>query len=369
MSHALAASARRPRRPALVIGILGLVLSGIGFVIAPRQAYASWLAALAAGLSLVLGVLLLVTITAVAGGRWFDPLRGAALDVAATVPLFALLFLVLVPGLGTIYPWVHPSRPADTPWLTVPWFVARAVLYFAIWIAVGLTLRRWARAAGGATVAPPSARERGLAAAALPALGLSLTFAAFDWLMPLAPGWGSTAFGVYWFAGGILAALAQMALVAVARARRAGDARLPPALGYGLGALMLTFAIFWAYIAYSQFFIIWIADVPAEAAWYLPRSRGSWGGLALLLLAGQFVVPLLFLLFRAAKLSVRVTGLVALWLLVMHYLDNYWLVLPAVHPDGAHISWLDLSALAAVVGTTAAWVQWLGEPPGRRAAP
>jgi hypothetical protein len=367
MRHPVAASARRPRHPALAIGLGGLVLSGIGFVIAPRQAYASWLAALAAGLSLVLGVLLLIAITSVAGGRWFDPLRGVALDVAATVPLFALLFLVLVPGLGTIYPWVHAPAPANAAWLSVPWFLARAVLYFAIWTGVGLTLRRWARAAGSTAGAPPSARERGLAAAALPALGLSLTFAAFDWIMPLAPHWASTAFGVYWFAGGFLAALAQMALVAVARARVAGETRLSPGLGYGLGALMLTFAIFWAYIAYSQFFIIWIADVPSEAAWYLPRSRGSWGGLALLLLAGQFVVPLLLLLFRAAKRSVRVTGLVALWLLVMHYLDNYWLVLPAVHPDGAHLSWLDLSALAAVAGTAAAWIQRLGGPLGERA--
>jgi hypothetical protein len=367
MSHALAASARRPRHPALAIGLLGVVVSGIGFVIAPRQAYASWLAALAAGLSLVLGVLLLVAITSVAGGRWFDPLRGAALDVAGTLPLFALLFLLLVPGLGTLYPWVHAQRQANGAWLSVPWFLARAVLYFAIWTGVGLTLRRWARAAGSTSVAAPSARERSLAAAALPALGLTLTFAAFDWLMPLAPDWGSTAFGVYWFAGGFLAALAQMALVAVARARAAGETRLSPGLGYGLGALMLTFAIFWAYIAYSQFFIIWIADVPAEAAWYLPRSRGSWGGLALLLLAGQFVVPLLFLLFRAAKLSARVTGLVALWLLIMHYLDTYWLVLPAVHPDGAHISWLDVSAVVAVAGTSAAWIQRLGGPLGGRA--
>jgi hypothetical protein len=362
----IAAVSRRPAspRPPLAIGVAGLLLSSVGFVLAPRQAYASWLAALAAGLSLVLGVLLLVAITAVAGGRWFDPLRGAALDLVATVPLFALLFLVLVPGLGALYPWVHGAPSAAAGWLTVPWFLARALLYFATWTAVGLTLRRWNRAPGD-PAAPPSARERWLAAAALPALGLSFTFAAFDWLMSLAPGWSSTAFGVYWFAGGLLAALAQMALVAVARARAAGQDRLPPGLGYGLGALMLTFAVFWAYIAYSQFFIIWIADVPAEVSWYLPRLRGGWGGLALLLLLGQFVVPLLILLFRRAKLSLGVTETVALWLLAMHYLDNYWLVLPAVHPDGPHVSWLDLSAIAAIGGTAAAWITRLGRPVGR----
>lgn len=355
------ASLDRPRRPALAIGIAGLLLSGIGFIVAPRQAYASWLAALAAGLSLVLGLLLLVAITSVAGGRWFDPLRRLALDVTATVPLFALLFLALLPGLGVLYPWVRTPRPETGGWLTVSWFVARAALYFAIWSGVSLTLRHWARSAGPA-VGPPSARERLLAAAALPALGLSFTFAAFDWLMSLTPDWVSTAFGVYWFAGGFLAALAQMALIAVVQARARGEAWLPPALGYGLGALMLTFAVFWAYIAYSQFFIIWIADVPAETTWYLSRLHRGWGRLALLLLAGQFVVPLVVLLFRAAKLSARALGLIALWLLVMHYLDNYWLVLPSFQPDGPHPHWLDLSAIGAVGGTAAALIQRLGRP-------
>ena len=133
-------SAERPRLPALAIGIAGLALSGIGFLVAPRQAYASWLAALATGLSLVLGVLLLVAITAVAGGRWFDPLRSLALDVAATVPLFGVLFLVLIPGLGLLYPWVRTPRPDTGSWLTVSWFLARAALYFAVWIGVSLTL-------------------------------------------------------------------------------------------------------------------------------------------------------------------------------------------------------------------------------------
>jgi hypothetical protein len=234
-----------------------------------------------------------------------------------------------------------------------------------LWFAVGDTPGGW-WGWKGYTADAPSGRERWLAAATLPALGLSFTFAAFDWLMSLAPGWSSTAFGVYWFAGGMLAALAQMALVAVARARAASQDRLPPGLGYGLGALMLTFAVFWAYIAYSQFFIIWIADIPAEVTWYLPRLRGGWGGLALLLLIGQFVVPLLILLFRRAKQSLRVTEMVALWLLAMHYLDNYWLILPAVHPGDPRVSWLDLSAIAAIGGTAAAWVSRLGRPVARQ---
>jgi len=361
MTTVAASAGHRTWRVAPVIGVLGLGLSGIGLLVDPRQAYASWLAALAAGLSVALGALLLVAIASISGARWFDPLRGFALDVAGTLPLFALLFLVLLPGLGSLYPWVHARDLPNAGWLNLPWFLARAALYFALWIGIALTLRRWAHAGGAATAEPPTARERALAAAALPPLGLTLTFAAFDWLMSLDPRWSSTVFGVYWFAGGFLAALAVVTLAAV---RRAGEGRredrLPAAQGYALGALMLTFAVFWGYIAYSQYFIIWIADVPAEVAWYVPRVRGGWGVMALVVLAGQLALPLLVLLLYAAKRSARAMGVIAAWLLVVHYLDTYWLVLPAIHPDAPHPHWLDLSALAAVGGCAAAWIAWLG---------
>ncbi len=344
----------------LTIGIVGLTLSGFGFLADPHQAYASWLVAFAAGLSVALGALILIAVTHLTGARWFDPLRRLALDVAATLPLFALLFLVLVPGLGRLYPWVHAKALANGAYLNVPFFLGRALGYFAIWVTVSLLLRRWAVQHRRDAARPPSPRERALAAVSLPALGLSLTFAAFDWLMSLTPGWASTIFGVYWFADGFLAALALVALVAALQDRAVSAGRtLQRAQAYALGTLMLTFAVFWAYIAYCQYLIIWIADVPAEVAWYRPRVHGTWGVLALLLLVGQFVLPLLVLLFHAAKMNTRVLALVATWLLVTHYLDTYWLVLPTVHQDAVHPHWLDLSALAAVGGTASAWAGWL----------
>ncbi len=359
---ALASSGTRRRRPpvALAIGILGLALSGIGFLAEPRQAYASWLAAFAAGMSVVLGALILVAVTHITGARWFDPLRRIALDVAATLPLFALFFVALVPGMNVLYPWTRVRSPVNGAWLNRPFFLVRAAVYFAIWIAVSLLLRRWAVREGRDAEHPPAVRERALAAISLPALGLSLTFAAFDWLMSLQPAWVSTVFGVYWFAGGFLAALALVALVGFVRGL-AGSAAKPlgPGQAYALGALMLTFAVFWGYIAYCQYFIIWIADVPAEVAWYLPRVHASWGWLALVLLAGQLVLPFLVLIVHAAKVNTAVLAAVAGWLLGMHYLDTYWLVLPQIHPAGVHVSWLDLASLAAVGGTGSAWAGWM----------
>ncbi|HET7470088.1 MAG TPA: hypothetical protein VFJ81_10455 [Gemmatimonadales bacterium] len=360
MTTVAASPAHQRWRVAPVIGLVGLALSGIGILVDPRQAYASWLAALAAGLSVTLGALLLVAIASISGARWFDPLRGFALDVAGTLPLFALLFLVLLPGLGVLYPWVDARGLPNAAWLNRPWFLVRAAFYFAVWIGIALTLRRWALP-GADLAAPPAPRERALAGAALPPLGLTLTFAAFDWLMSLDPRWTSTVFGVYWFAGGFLAALAVVTLAAARTGdERAHPARLPASQGYALGALMVTFAVFWGYIAYSQYFIIWIADVPAEVAWYVPRVRGGWGVLALAVLVGQLALPFLVLLLYAAKRSARAMAMIAAWLLVVHYLDTYWLVLPAIHPDAPHPHWLDLSALAAVAGCAAAWIGWLG---------
>jgi hypothetical protein len=355
-----APSRRRSPTLALPIGIAGLVASGAGFLIDPRQTYASWLTAFAAGASTALGALILVAVTHLTGARWFDPLRRIALDLAATLPLFALLFLALVPGIGTLYSWSRERSPVNGAYLNQPFFLARAALYFAIWTAVSLLLRRWAMRRSTTAATPPSARERGLAAASLPLVGLSLTFAAFDWLMSLTPAWVSTIFGVYWFAGGFLAALALLALVAFAQERERLAPPLGPDQGYALGALMLTFAVFWGYVAYAQYFITWIADVPAEVAWYLPRVRGSWGALALVLLAGQLALPFVVLSFHAAKVNGRILASVAAWLLVMHYLDTYWLVLPQVHPDALHPHWLDLATLAAVTGTAGAWIGWLG---------
>lgn len=352
------AGARRAAGVALSIGLAGLALSGLGLLVDPRQAWASYLAAFATGLSLVLGALILVAITHLTGARWFDPLRRLALDVTGTLPLFALLFLLLLPGVGALYPWVHARGLPNRAYLNVPFFVTRAAVYFGIWIGVGVLLRRWALARSREASLPPAPHERALSAVALPALGLSLTFAAFDWLMSLTPRWFSTIYGVYWFAGGFLGALALVGLLAFLDGRATPGDRIGRRQWYALGALMVTFVIFWGYIAYCQYFVIWIGDVPAEVAWYVPRVRGSWGAMSLLLLFGQLVGPVLVLLFHAAKTNARVLAAVSVWLLLMHYLDVYWLVLPKLHPDAIHPHWLDLTALAAVGGTAVAYGIW-----------
>jgi hypothetical protein len=331
-------------------GSIGLLLSVFGIFVDPRQAYGSYLTAYAAGLSVVVGALMLVMITQLTGARWFAPFRPIALGITATLPLFALLFLLLVPGLRALYPWVPPlghlspelqqAIRQKQSYLNVTGFALRALIYFAVWIGFGRLIRR----------AP------GLASAAgLPLVGLTLTFAAFDWLMSLTPDWSSTIYGLYYFAGGFLGALALVALMAYANEQ---SGRWIPAAAeryHALGKLLLTFVLFWAYVAYAQLLIVWIADLPKEVSWYVPRLHGGWGILGLVLLGGQFVLPFLLLLFRRITTHARALGLLGGWLLLMHYLDVYWLVLPALHPGGASFHWQDFGGILLVAGLAVAY--------------
>jgi hypothetical protein len=358
-----------------VVAAVGLVASVVGAVLDPRRAAASYLAAFAAVLGVALGALALVMIAHVTGATWFVLLRRRAEDVLATLPALAVLFVPLLLAVRVLYPWAGPlgalapglraAVDAKRAYLNVPFFAVRAVLYWGTWIALAELLRgaslRQDRAGDAGDAAAARAldrRMRALSAAGLPALALTLTFASFDWMMSLSPAWSSTVYGVYAFAGGAVGALALLAVLAARRPR--GDATNP--VGdehrHALGKLLLTFVLFWAYLGYAQYVVVWSADLPAEVGWYVARVRGGWGAVAAVLVAGHLVLPALALLVRAVKRSRVALAAVGAWLLAMHYLDVYWLLLPERTPGRLAPHWLDVAALAAVVGVAVAAGVW-----------
>lgn len=362
-----------------IAGIVGLVAWGIGAAIDPRRALGAYLFGYATVLTVALGALIQVMISHVTAARWFTVLRRLALDVAGAMPALVVLAIPILAGVHALYPWAVPaSLPPATRvlvarkhgWLAPGFFIARALFYLLVWIVVGVTLRRASLRQDAATperAAALARRDRRTSAIGLIAVGLTLTFAAFDWLMSLEPAWYSTIYGVYVFAGGYLAALALMATVGWLASRRGGaldDAVTPEHVG-ALGKLLLTFVIFWAYIAFSQYLIIWIGDLPGDVSWYVVRTRGGWGALALVVAAGQFAIPFLLLLPRALKRHPAVLGALGAWLLAMHVLDVYWLVLPALDPAGIRASWLDVAALLGIGGAATATAAWRarGHPP------
>ncbi len=335
------------------VGTIGLV---IGFATEPTQAAFSYLTAWAYALSIALGALIVQLIGHATGARWFIVFRRLVEAIVSTLPVLALGFVPIALTLGHLYPWVDPSpalghealvRAAHrAPYLNVPFFLVRAVVFFAVWIALAELLSRWTRRRDD--------RLRALACAGIPAVGLTLTFAAFDWVMSLTPSWISTIFGLLYFSGGFVGALALMPVLARgARRVPVVAANIRPGHYGAVGRLLFAFLVFWAYMEFSQGVIIWIANKPDEVPWYVVRGAGAWGDTFAFLLIAHFGVPFFALLSRPLKRDATLLAIVSAWLLVMHYVDIYWIVMPVLHHACA-FHWLDVAAPLAVLGLVTA---------------
>ncbi|MBA3886996.1 MAG: quinol:cytochrome C oxidoreductase [Acidobacteria bacterium] len=347
--------------------LLGVAACAILGAANPTQFFFSWLVAFLFFLSLALGALYFVLIQYAAQGGWGIVLRRIGETTFATIPVMAILFLPLLFGLGSLYPWsVSGAAEHDAllrwkePFLNVPFFLIRAGLYFACWSFIALLYYRLSRGQDATGDPAVSARLRRLAGPALIVLAVTQTFAVIDWIMSLTPHWYSTIFGLYFFAGSFVGFIALLAVVAVAM-RRAGllDTVISPEHLHDVGKFLFAFTAFWAYIGFSQFFLIWYANLPEETVWYKVRMEGSWLTVSVLLMVGHFAVPFFFLMGRAVKRRGSTLAVGGAWLLAMHFVDIYWLVMPALHPDGVRLSALDAAAFLAVGGCFVAAAGWL----------
>ncbi|HVS11948.1 MAG TPA: hypothetical protein VMS76_18930 [Planctomycetota bacterium] len=356
------AAPRRVRRAAAAAALLGWTALLFGWSLDPERAFFAYLGAFVYGITLALGALALVMMAHAAGAKWFVVVRRLAESVAATLPLFVLLFVPLLFGLEQLYPWVPPldgleghARHAveeKQAYLNVPFFVARGFGYLLVWSVLAAALWAWSVRQDETPESAPLARAVAWSGPGLLVFAFTATLAAIDWVMSLDPGWYSTVFGVYFMVGGMVGALGLL-LVAARGLERAGP--LAGALAaphyHALGRLLLVFVALWAYVAYAQGFLIWIAGLPHEIGWYLTRLDGGWGLVALTLVAGHFALPFALLLSRSFKRSGRRLAVLGVWMLAVHYLDVFWLILPALARPEARAHWLDAPALAAVLGT------------------
>jgi hypothetical protein len=365
------------KRSTLVVGslsaaLLGIVALFIGVLVAPSRAWFAYLAAWTFGVTVCVGALLLVMVGHASKGRWMVVTLRPAEAIVGALPLFALLFVPLCFGLRQLYPWMDHPDPHKARYLSADFFIARTALYFIVFITIGTLLRRWSRRNDEDPSMARVLRMRRLSGAALPLVGLTLTWASFDWTMSLYPHWWSTIFGLYYFAGSFVAAIALVSVVLYVPAFGVGAlVHATPEHAQALGRLLFAMTAFWAYMAFSQLLIYWIADLPAEIPFYEARTRGSWSGVTYLLVCGNFVAPFFLLLNRQWKRRGDYLALVGAWLFMMHYVDVYWLVLPVHDVRGADPDWLDLGAILFVGGVSCAWIarRWAGAPPLPRHAP
>lgn len=319
----------------------------------PQALLAAYLATWWFCCGLVMGGLANVWVHNLTGGRWGEVIREPLLGLSRLVWILALLFLPVLIGMHDLYPWVPRASvgvhrwtdelTADSAWfkniwLTPSFFIVRSVLYLVVWTLLASLSRH-----------PALRRSARFSAAALIIYGLTVSLAAVDWVMSLMPIWYSSVFGML---VGVSQALAGMALAAVLATRLRP---LPPPLIFrDLGNLLLMYVMTWAYLAFTQFLIIWSENLPHEIAWYIPRMEHGWLYVAWVLALFHFFAPLLILLFRNAKEAPALLGSLAAGLLAAHQIDVWWTIFPSL-PIG-WLQWLWTVPLTIAAFFVAAWV-------------
>ena len=362
--NGVAAQAARARRVATGLALSGALGVAAGAALCPDTLARSYLAAFVFYTGLCLGALFLLLAHHLFNARWSVPLRRVLEHLAAGVWVMAVLALPLLLLSPRLYEWMGPSAARHAPetrafWLNPVFFYARTALCFAIWIGLSWRLRSWSLKEDQ-TGDPECARSmRRLSAGGMVLYALTVTVAAVDWTQSLAPDWFSTAYGVSFFSGSVWGAI-PLVWLAAAWLRRAGGLSewIQERQLRDLGVLLLVFTLFHAYIEYSQYFIIWNANIPDQTAWHTARAAGWWRASGLLLVMGGFFLPFLLLTRAAAKTNPAVMVPLCLWICGLRFVEVSYHVLPGARTTGFPWGWTDGACVLFVGGFLAR--EWLG---------
>lgn len=360
---------RTPMLVAAAVGVVGLGVTAIGWAVDTRRALFAYLFAFAYWAGLAVASLLLLGTWHASRARWPVVLRRMLETMAGSLPLFLVLFVPLLVGVSHLYLWMDPApvmKAKDLEklnhkrvWLNLPFWVVRSAVYFAIWITSSELLLRWSRRQDATGNLQLTRWQWWLGAGSLPLVAVAMSFASLDWLMSLEPLFVSTVYGLYWFSGAFVGALAMLTLATtLARGPNLYGELVNDSHRASLGKFLLAFSVFWAYMAFSQFFLIWIADMPGEVPWYVLRATGKWEPVALFIVNARFLFPFIVLLSRPFKQHRRTLTVMAVWLLVAHVADTWWLVVPVVEREAPHVHWADVSAFLGVGGAAVAFTLW-----------
>jgi hypothetical protein len=310
----------RARRSVVIVTLCGIPLCAILAVWMPAQSMRSYLLAFIFWFGIAGGSLGLLLLHQLVGGNWGDRIHAAARSAAATLPLMVILFIPVALMLGLVYPWSDPGRVHADPllehkrvYLNDAFFWWRAAAYFLIWIVT------WRVATRQGT------SSKKLAAPGLLLFGLTMTFASIDWVMSLEPHWTSPVFGTSFMVGETLLALAFciiMASTSEGGGKKADDFN-------DLGNLLLALLMLWGYLAFSQYLIIWSANLPDEIQYYIRRLSGGWRATAWILIIAHFFLPFFLMLIRNNKRQCQRLVLIAGFIILMRLVDVTWLIEPA----------------------------------------
>jgi len=344
--------------------VTGVVLVIGAYILDPVRASFNAVILYLAMVSIAVGSLFLLALEYITGAVWSVPMRRVSEFLAGLSPFLVLLAIPLFLHMHELFHWTHAEAVANdqvlagkAPYLNVTFFIIRTVVFLALWTLFYILFTRNSTKQDVTRDQSLTRRNVRLAAVFIPLFAITLTFTAIDWAMSLEPHWFSTIYGVYYFSGTVLTAVSAATYVIV----RFKEGGLLPGLQrdhyYSLGALMFGFVNFWAYIAFSQFLLIWYANLPEETYWFMARWKNGWEVVSVLLIIVHFLVPYFVLLPQEAKMDGRRLKFMALWLVGAHFLDLFWLIMPT-HSPQAKIGWMELGFPLVGIGMVILLLSW-----------
>jgi len=359
---------RKISRRSLVVGVVFAVIAVVGAFAFPNgreQFYRAYLLGFMAWLGVALGSMAILMIRHLTGGGWGMVIRRILGAAMRTLPLLALLFVPILFAVPHIYPWAMPldsvrdehirEHLAKNPfvlqsYLNFRGFLIRAVICFAIWNLLSFLLSKWSKQTDRAGARDYTSHFKAVSGPGLILYGFTISFAAIDWVMSLDPSWVSTIFGLIILIGEVLSAMCFAVVVErILFNYKPMSEMLKPDFVHDHGKWMLVFTMVWAYFNFSQWLIIWAGNLPAEITFYLKRLNGGWGYVGLILALFHFVVPFVILLSRPFKRDIRKLVWLAVWLILMRYVDLFWIIEPNFS-NTLSVTWADVVVPIAIGG-------------------
>lgn len=328
------------------VGLAGVVATGLfsGW----DRFWINWIVWFLFFLTVGLGCLFIVALEHVVGAKWSVPLRRIPEKLSGLTLLMGPAGFLALFSLPVLYPWTRPESLQDSAlagkavWLNVPFFYGRVIACFALWLLAYRILVHGSLRQDKDRNPAFNVRARRFAPVYMIIFGITITIVAFDWISSLEPAWYSDVFGVYIFAGTFLAGLAATIAGVFYAQKRGRLAGVKPDHMYNLGGFFFAFIVFWSYIGFAQYLLMWYANLPEEVFWYKARLEGLWGILLLGLAIFHFFVPFVVLIPRSAKTEPKRLLWVTAGMLILHWLDLYWMIFPALR-RGVLFSWPEWS--------------------------
>ena len=350
-------------KKALIVGVVALLAGVAGYFMDSTRFYFSYLAAYLFWLTAGLGAMFFVLVFHLTGSVWSIVLRRIGETMMMVVPVMGIFFIPLLFGMHDLYHWTH-AAPTDkvlqhkAGYLNMPFFIIRSVIYFAAWYWIARSLYKASLSLENEDPVSQIKRMRRTSAAAMFVFAFTVTFAAIDWIMSLEPHWYSTIFGAYIFSGSLVGALSFFVLIGLyLRKKNLLQDVITTEHYHDLAIMIFGFIIFWGYMGFSQYFLMWYANIPEETIYYFKRWQGTWKIFTMTLVLGHFALPFVLLLPRFMKRNLTFLKILAIWLLIMHWIDLYWMVMVNHSPQGIQLHWLD-AALFLGLGGIAVGIFW-----------